>query len=417
MSVAVLTVDQRGSRTSADRVPAALAALAARRPCCVPFERTAGDEFQGVLDDPAALPRRRRARCCARTPGTSASASARSRRRCPTRPAPAAARRTSHAREAVTAAKNSPWHLRVAGDRPRRVRALETTLWLWAAVLARRTPRGWEVADLVDEGLSYERGRAPARHHPVGGQPARPGRRHRRGPPGPRARDTWLAPPCSTRRPSHERLRPGHAGARPARGRASSPALVGWTRLGPRIWSPVALVLLAAAAAGRRGPGRRRASTGTAPRHAAGRRWPARWPSSAAARSPPGSSPSSTDGAPGRRVRRRAGAGAARRRLDRRPRAGRGVRQPRRRLARGAGGRAGPQGPGPLPRAAQPGATPAPPSGSSSAPSPACCGPPPAPGSSRLVWRERARSGGARRPRGPRAGRTARRRARGRPRG
>ena len=30
------------------------------------------------------------------------------------------------------------------------------TLWLWAAVLARRTARGWEAADLVDEGLSYE---------------------------------------------------------------------------------------------------------------------------------------------------------------------------------------------------------------------------------------------------------------------
>ena len=34
-------------------------------------------------------------------------------------------------------------------------RALETTIWLWAAVLARRSSRGWEVADLVAEGLSY----------------------------------------------------------------------------------------------------------------------------------------------------------------------------------------------------------------------------------------------------------------------
>ena len=59
------------------------------------------------------------------------------------------------ARHAVTAAKNSPWHLRVSGDDPG-VRALETTLWLWAAVLARRTARGWETADLVDRGLSYE---------------------------------------------------------------------------------------------------------------------------------------------------------------------------------------------------------------------------------------------------------------------
>ena len=55
----------------------------------------------------------------------------------------------------MTAAKSSPWHLRVCGDDPV-ARALETTLWLWAAVLARRTSRGWEVADLVAEGLSYD---------------------------------------------------------------------------------------------------------------------------------------------------------------------------------------------------------------------------------------------------------------------
>ena len=53
MNVAVLTVDQRNSRTSDDRVPATLAALA-RLPTLRPFQRTAGDEFQGVLDDPAA---------------------------------------------------------------------------------------------------------------------------------------------------------------------------------------------------------------------------------------------------------------------------------------------------------------------------------------------------------------------------
>ena len=29
-------------------------------------------------------------------------------------------------------------------------------MWLWAALLARRTARGWEVADLVDQGLTYD---------------------------------------------------------------------------------------------------------------------------------------------------------------------------------------------------------------------------------------------------------------------
>lgn len=51
---AVLTVDQRSSRRSADRVGDVLARLAGTR-AVRPFERTAGDEFQGVLDDPDVL--------------------------------------------------------------------------------------------------------------------------------------------------------------------------------------------------------------------------------------------------------------------------------------------------------------------------------------------------------------------------
>ena len=56
MRVAVLTIDQRGSSHDAatDRVPATLLALADVE-MLRPFERTAGDEFQGVLVDPAAL--------------------------------------------------------------------------------------------------------------------------------------------------------------------------------------------------------------------------------------------------------------------------------------------------------------------------------------------------------------------------
>jgi hypothetical protein len=34
---------------------------------------------------------------------------------------------------------------------------LESAIWLWAALLDRRTDKGWEVADLLDEGLSHER--------------------------------------------------------------------------------------------------------------------------------------------------------------------------------------------------------------------------------------------------------------------
>jgi hypothetical protein len=153
MVVLVLTVDQRGSRTSSDRVPglvSALAPVAALRP----FEQTVGDEVQGVLDSPHALPDvvelllREDAWHIGIGIGDVES------------PLPASARSGRgpaylNAREAVTTAKSSPWHLRVVGDSPW-ARRLETTLWLWAAVLARRTSRGWEVADLAAEGLQYD---------------------------------------------------------------------------------------------------------------------------------------------------------------------------------------------------------------------------------------------------------------------
>ena len=153
VAVAVLTVDQRGSRTSLDLVPATLEALAGAT-LLRPFERTAGDEFQGVLADPTALAPVVEAllREDAWNIGIGIGEVE--------EPLPAHARAGRgaaylRARDAVTAAKNSPWRLRVVGDTAG-VRALETALWLWAVVLARRTARGWEVADLVDQGLSYD---------------------------------------------------------------------------------------------------------------------------------------------------------------------------------------------------------------------------------------------------------------------
>ncbi|MCW2798145.1 sigma factor-like helix-turn-helix DNA-binding protein [Nocardioides sp.] len=153
MAVVVLTVDQRGSRSGTDRVPEILAGLATV-PLLRPLERTAGDEFQGVLDEPASLAPIVEAllRQDAWKIGIGVGDV-----ELPLADTTRAGRGEAflHARDAVTAARNSPWHLRVAGDDPG-TRALETTLWLWAAVLARRTKGGWEVADLVDEGLSYE---------------------------------------------------------------------------------------------------------------------------------------------------------------------------------------------------------------------------------------------------------------------
>lgn len=158
MRVAVLTVDQRGSTKHAatDRVPDTLTGLADLDGVALlrPFERTVGDEFQGVLDDPASLATvlERLLREDAWNIGIGVGEVE--------APLPASTRAGRgpafvHARAAVTAAKSSLWHLRVEGDQPG-VRRLETCLLLWAAVLDRRTDRGWEVADLVDTGARYD---------------------------------------------------------------------------------------------------------------------------------------------------------------------------------------------------------------------------------------------------------------------
>jgi DNA-binding NarL/FixJ family response regulator len=59
------------------------------------------------------------------------------------------------ARQAVTRAKQAPARVSVVGADPYRADQLETVLWLWAGVLSRRSTRGWEVVDLLDQGLSH----------------------------------------------------------------------------------------------------------------------------------------------------------------------------------------------------------------------------------------------------------------------
>ncbi|SHN77862.1 hypothetical protein SAMN05660350_02578 [Geodermatophilus obscurus] len=51
----VLAVGQQASRRGPDRVAGVLQRLADGVPTVLPFERTAGDEFQGVLADPAVV--------------------------------------------------------------------------------------------------------------------------------------------------------------------------------------------------------------------------------------------------------------------------------------------------------------------------------------------------------------------------
>jgi hypothetical protein len=157
MDVVVLTVDQHESRTGPDEVPAALSALAAV-PCLLPFERTAGDEFQGLLDDPAAVPAA--LEILFRDGGWNIGIGI-GPVETPLPDQARAGRGDAYlaAREAVTAAKSSPWRIRTAGP-AQAIRPLESAIWLWAALLARRTDRGWEVSDLVDQGLTYDQAAA-----------------------------------------------------------------------------------------------------------------------------------------------------------------------------------------------------------------------------------------------------------------
>lgn len=154
MQVAVLTVDQRSSRSGADLVPALLVELAPYGDV-LGFERTVGDEVQGTLADPRHVAR---ATASLLRSGAWNIGIGIGQLELPIPSHTRAARGSAylHARNAVTAAKSAPWHLRVCGDDEPGVRALESALLLWAHLLGQRTAKGWEVVDLLDTGLTHE---------------------------------------------------------------------------------------------------------------------------------------------------------------------------------------------------------------------------------------------------------------------
>ncbi|MFK4084259.1 SatD family protein [Kribbella sp. NPDC020789] len=154
--VFVLTVDQRGSRISGDLVPELLNHLN-RRPrrsgLLRKFERTAGDEVQGVLTEARATIDlivdllRRDSWYVGLGIGEVIN------------PLPRSTRAGNgdafvYARDAVTKAKSSPHHVSVCGSDDHLADQVETVLWLMASVLRRRSDRGWAVADLLAEGLT-----------------------------------------------------------------------------------------------------------------------------------------------------------------------------------------------------------------------------------------------------------------------
>jgi hypothetical protein len=156
--VIVMTVDQRGSQRGHDLIDALLSELANALPAAAvvrPFERTAGDEVQGLLARPdhavsAAL---NLVRNGSWSVGLGLG---------PVRePIPASVRAATgpafvHAREAVLRAKSSPRHVAVCGPHSRAAGDAEALLALLAAIVQRRSRPGWEVADLMATGMTQQ---------------------------------------------------------------------------------------------------------------------------------------------------------------------------------------------------------------------------------------------------------------------
>jgi hypothetical protein len=145
----VLTVDQIDSRHDADRVATALPELAARfgdRLVSAP-ERTAGDEFQLATDDGrVAL---EIALALVRAGDWSVGLGIGDARR-PFGDSVRAMTGTAflNAREAVTTAKKRPARFALVGDPG--MPDLDPLVRLLLALRERRTPEGWELADLLD---------------------------------------------------------------------------------------------------------------------------------------------------------------------------------------------------------------------------------------------------------------------------
>ncbi|WP_051084728.1 transposase [Kribbella catacumbae] len=117
------------------------------------FERTAGDEVQGVLSEARAtvdvIVQLLRADTWYVGLGVGEV----------DQPLPRSTRAGSGAafvlaREAVNRAKASPHHVNVVGTNEHAAEQAESVLWLMASVLRRRSDRGWAVADLLAEGLT-----------------------------------------------------------------------------------------------------------------------------------------------------------------------------------------------------------------------------------------------------------------------
>ena len=178
----MLTVDQRASRRSPDRVAEVLRGSTAPSPPCWRFERTAGDEFQGVLADPDDVVDvvLRLVRAGDWSIGVGAG---------PVQtPLPPSTRAGAgpaflSARRAVDAAKQRPARLAVRGAVPADAGDAQAVLSALAVVVDRRSDQAWEAIALVGAGRTQAEAAADPRHLPAGRRSAAGGRSV-----GPRAR-------------------------------------------------------------------------------------------------------------------------------------------------------------------------------------------------------------------------------------
>jgi SatD family (SatD) len=149
----VLTVDQIQSRAQQDLVEVTLAGLG-QVDTMLPFTRTVGDEFQGLLVNAASVVDVTLSlmRTLAWHIGIGIGAVQ--------QPLPSDARQARGpaflaARGAVEAAKKELTHLSVRSEPDRvEVRDVEATFRLLIALQQRRSPQGWEAAELMDQGLT-----------------------------------------------------------------------------------------------------------------------------------------------------------------------------------------------------------------------------------------------------------------------
>jgi hypothetical protein len=147
----VLTVDQRASRRSPDRVPEVLRRLNSAVPSVLGFERTAGDEFQGMLADPHDVVEvvLQLVRSGEWSIGVGAG---------PVHtPLPQSTRAGAgpaflSARRAVDAAKQRATRLAVRGVAPADAGDAQAVLTALAVIVERRSDQAWEAIALVGAG-------------------------------------------------------------------------------------------------------------------------------------------------------------------------------------------------------------------------------------------------------------------------